>query len=308
MKSLLALPLLGLLAASLHATPLHPTVLVVNYKPNPLPVVKVIETDPVVIVDGKEKRIRTEPQYRLDRAKSFGKGFVTFGQITFDGIPLEDVNAPKPEKSKKYADPNNRVRQFQTTVKSKLALPGGFIVITAFPEGIGYSLLRDTSVHQLPDLLPGQEAKVDFAVAILRDADMGGHKLNYVVQVFDGNGYEVMSSELKYASSYFAAGDRLQLLEVIDGYKQKFAGQDHSLVPYIQPPPVFPEDFIKPEQPATATLTISADGVVTAVVIDGLNDAALRQSYMDALSGWLFLPRLKAGVAVPAKVKLPLQF
>lgn len=307
MKALLILLAFGLLAASLTATPLHPSVLVVNYKPTPLPVVKVIETDPVVIVDGAEKRIRTQPEYRFDRALSFGPGFVTFSQITFDGIPLEDVNAPKPEKPKKYANPNNRVRHFETTVKSKLPLKGGFVAVTAFPQGIGYSPLRDTVVHQLPDLAPDQEAKVSFATDMLREGDLH-FELNYVVQIFDGNGYEVMTNQLKYASSFFAAGDRLQFLEIAEGYKKKFAGQDHAVAPCVQPPPVFPENYVKPEQPATATLTISAEGAVTSIVIDGLNDAALRQSYMDAFSGWLFLPKLKAGVPVPAKVKIPLQF
>ncbi len=51
--------------------------LTVKYKDKMLPVVRVEETDPFVMVDGKEVRVRSNPIYLAQDAPAFSDNFVT---------------------------------------------------------------------------------------------------------------------------------------------------------------------------------------------------------------------------------------
>lgn len=71
--------------AALEAAAPHPTLLTVKYKDQLLPVAKVYGSDPVVLVSGKEKRIRTKVAFIPQRTAPFGEGFLTFlsKQVSF---------------------------------------------------------------------------------------------------------------------------------------------------------------------------------------------------------------------------------
>jgi hypothetical protein len=55
-------------------------------------------------------------------------------------------------------------------------------------------------------------------------------------------------------------------------------------------------------------LSVSDEGIVTNVDAGMIADDRVRQSVIDALGGWLFLPKLKAGQPVYSYINVPLQF
>ncbi len=305
----LGLFLLVPLAAPLRAAAPNPSVLTVRYEKTMLPVVKVTGTDPVVIVEGKEKRIRSFPDFRLDWAPAFGPGFVQISSGSIDGIDLVDSIVAQTQKPKRLLDPKNKVSYFEATMKSKLRLQGGFVVVMAYPRNLNTAEALTNyetycKVHELQELPADKEVKVVFSAVFpsLRA------EMNYLVQVFDADGREVMTNMAPYTWSYLAKVEWAKFCHVADKYRQKFAGQDHDVVPVLKPAPLFPDDFTKPDKPGTATLRISPEGTVASIEIDGIEDERLRQSFADALGGWLFLPKLRGGVPVACKVEIPLQF
>lgn len=63
-----------------------------------------------------------------------------------------------------------------------------------------------------------------------------------------------------------------------------------------------------PEGEITVQLSVGEDGTVLSVDAGMIADDRVRASITDALSGWLFLPKLKAGQPVPTFINVPLQF
>ena len=74
------------------------------------------------------------------------------------------------------------------------------------------------------------------------------------------------------------------------------------------PKPIFSPEAVKPAGEVVIGLTVEADGTVSAVDAETIADESARASVMQALGGWLFLPRLKGGQPVSVVVNVPLQF
>lgn len=297
-------------AQSLLAFAPHPTVLSVEYNKQMLPVATVNGTDPVVIIDGQTKRITSEPAYLPQRAEKFGEGFIQLTGVSLGGSSLkivasmEDANAMV-----STGGPSMGATYFEATMQSKQELQGGFVVLVAYPPSAGAFFLpakynmTSIIVHDLPELPAGKPVKVKFSGGLIRGAN-----LKYFVQIFDGSGREIMTNTVNNAWLYYSAMERTKLIGAIDTYKKKFSGADHAAVPIMMARAVIPDDLTKPETPGTVTMTISADGTVGDIEITGVTDDRLRQCFVEAMNGWLFLPRLKAGEPVASKVQIPLEF
>ncbi len=300
------------LAPGLHAFAPHPSVLTVKFHDQMLPVVKVIGTDPVVLVDGAEKRIRTEPTYLVQRADHFLPGYVTARHVQFGGTELKVAAAQDAALTDNNATPTGRrfgVSYFEGRLTAQQAITGGFVVIVVYsPTGMaaGPSDEGQTQVivHELPDLPAGQEVEVKISAAL----PDGQANQTYFFQVFDGHGREVVTSASDLAWKYYALRDRLKLAGVRAQYLEKFHGADHAAVPAVMARPVFSQGAKPPHGEASAVISVSADGVVTNVDVRGVDDPAARADIANALGGWLFLPQLKGGVPVGTKLQVPLEF
>jgi hypothetical protein len=55
-------------------------------------------------------------------------------------------------------------------------------------------------------------------------------------------------------------------------------------------------------------LTLSAEGKVTQVVLDQAFPDPAKDVLTSTLGAWLFLPAIKNGVAVPVRIRVPLEF
>jgi hypothetical protein len=310
MKSLLRVFFFCLLAAGLRAAAPHPTVLTVKYKDAMLPVVKVIGTDPVVLVDGQEKRIRTDPVYLPQRTESFGGENVQFLSVALGGMELRMAASPEDEASTTLSTgPRFGTSYFEATLKSKNTLQGGFAVVVVYSPSTVYgepSPYNHTEVivHDLPVLPAGEEVKVKFSAAL-----PDGHAdQKYFVQIFDASGREALTNTVDNAWAYYRLMELKTLQAAVARYRQKFAGENHAAAPVMMTRPILPEGLARPTEPVTVRLTISADGLVTDLDLEGAGEHRLHQCLTEALRGWLFLPRLKAGEPVPCRVEVPIQF
>jgi hypothetical protein len=285
----------------------HPTVLTVKYQEQLLPVVKVRGASPIVVVNGQEVSLPENSIYALQPAPGFGAGYVE--------APKGDLGgAIKKSFLTANSGPHPSMGMFETSLVSKKGLAGGFIVVVGYSrlapfispllnnqaEGKGSAIM----VHELPDLPVGQAVSVKFTASGRKFFDEG----MFFVQIFDGDGREVVTNGIENAWGYLSLRELFQCFTMQQRYLAKYNGADHDASPFVMPKPLFKEEAVLPKGEASALLTISDTGQVTKVDIHGVDDADARKSIESALEGWLFMPKLKAGKPVESKINVPLQF
>lgn len=307
--------LLGLVlaAACLKAAP-YPSILTVKYKDKMLPVVHVKGDNPVVLVDGKEKVLRDVPTFMVQGGPGFADNFVEAPADTLGG-PYRGTTG------------GMTTAYYAVTLTAQQTIKHGFAVVVVYanPEktkefrekALGLSgkdkdaasieafLMRAAIiVHDLPELPAGQPVKVKFSDAL----SAGLLATNYFTQIFDDQGREVPTPDLKYSGEYYLARDRLRAAPAKARYLERFKAEDHDAAPVLMPKPYFPPGTVPPEDRVLVTITVEADGQVSDVDASAVEDAKARQCITDALGGWIFFPCLKAGQPVPVKIQVPLHF
>lgn len=295
-------------SASALAFAPHPSVLTVKYKDEMLAVTHMIGTDPVVLVDGREKRIRTEPSYLLQPAPAYGPSTVEFAKLSLGGLEVVPGYSPHdaevaPSLGKRYG-----MTYFECTLKAPKTLKGAFAVVMiytplafAIPDAPNYG---EVIVHELPELPAGETVSAKFSAPI----PDGAPQLTYFVQVFDHDGREIRSNVMDNAWLYYRLRDIMTLKSARQRYIDQFQGQDHRLVPVVMPKPLLPDDAGPAPKDAAAVLDVSADGTVTGIEFYNVDTQPYRDALGQALNGWLFLPELHEGIPVASRVQVPLKF
>ena len=311
MKNLSLPVIFTLLASAVFAYAPHPTVVTVAYKGKMVPVVSMQGTNPIIVVKGEKKRIRTEPTYVFDRASAYADNRIEFSKLSLDGasdqyiyITSDDVDADLVP-----GGLGSGVTYIEATLKSEKALKGGFVAIVIYSlENLTEPASRynrtEIIVRELPDLPAGQDVEFKFRSKLYD----GGIGARYFVQTFNHEGREIPSNVMSKSWRYYSLRDREQLKSILSNYVEKNSGADRGVVPVVMPKPFLPKDTVPPESPLEAILEISAEGLVTKVNLIGLAHGALHSAIADALEGWLFLPRLEGGKPVAAKVQVPIKF
>ena len=317
MKSAPLLSLFLLCASNALAVAPYPSVLTVKYKDRMLPVIHVHDTDPVVVVDGKEKVIRTNPSYVIQSAAGFADNSVESAPGALAGpFQIRFLGGE--------GTPTRGLTYIEVPLTAKKTIKQGFAVVVIYSDdnktkevrekafgnvkiaGIPDAFYNGTSiiVHDLPELPAGNPVKVKFTsgggVALLAT--------DYFIQIFDDEGREVRTTDVGSVWQYYTRRDRERLVQAVAKYLEKFKGADHDAVPAMMPKPIFAPNAVMPVGEVVVTLTVESDGTVSAVETGETKDASVRESISNALGGWMFLPRLKAGVPVATKVSFPLKF
>ena len=297
MKTAPLLLTLCLLASALPAAAPHPTVLRVKYKDQMLAVVRVKGDDPYVMVDGKETLIRSTPVYFLENADGYSDNFVeTHGSMggQFRMKVMGDH----------YFDPEaggiSGAINFEVPMTARKTIKHGFVTIAM----VSSLAVGDIIVHQLPELPAGQTVKVKLEVHQLPSTP----NPIFFAQVFDDEGREVRTSDLGVAWGYYAERDRARLTKAIEAYVKKYANTDHDAVPVFTAGPVFKPYAVLPTGEVTVMVSVLEDGTVSNVDAGMIANDSARDSVIQALSGWLFLPKLKAGQPVSTFINVPLGF
>lgn len=293
--------------AALQAAPPHPTVLMTMVDGAPRPVIKVIGTDPIVVVEGKERRIRTSPTYFAERAPRYGEGTVEFKRFALNGTEVKRVRAltEEPAMIERLV---GGITFFEVTVVPSMELRGGSIAVVfydaAFMTGLNSRPNPQIIVHDLPVLAAGIEATVKFSAAV---SGMNSFFVCFV-HVFAAGGAELRSSYEGIAARYYARVEQAKLGAALELYQARFSQADHGAVPFVIIKPMLPAGVGTPTAPVTATFSVAENGWVSEVAITGTEDPALCAALEESLRGWLFLPRLKAGQPVASRVQMPLNF
>jgi hypothetical protein len=309
MKASLLLATLVLALGTARAAAPHPSVLMVKVRDKMVPVVRVIGTDPVVLVDGQEKRIRTDPVYLIQRAEAYGEGTVRIKQVSLGAVEIKNVATAADAQAgitSVSEGPRFGTAYFQATITAKQFLHGSFIAIVVYGDQGRPDVLPQSEliVHELPDLPAGQPVPVKLTAAIPN----GQSHLRYFMQVFDATGRELYSNWSVDGWPFYAQREKIILHSQVEKYLARNPGANHALEPVLMARPIFPEGVAVPTAPAAAVLTVGPDGTVAHVDVQGISDPAASTCVGDTLSGWFFLPQLKQGAPVTAKVKIPLQF
>jgi hypothetical protein len=286
-----------LLVSALTAAAPHPTVLRVKYRDDKPVVVRVRGDDPYVMIEGKETLIRSNPIYFLENADGYADNFVETRGAMGGRFNVQVLG-------EHYADRASGLVigtvEMTIPMKARKTIKGGFITVAIMSN----LYLGEIIVHQLPDLPAGQEVKVKLDVRELPRESAAV----YFAQVFDESGREVRTSDLNVAWQYYAQRDRVRLAKAVEMYRGKFPNADHPAVPTLTPSPVFKPNAVLPTGEVTVMLSILEDGTVSNVDAGMIENDSARESVIDALGGWLFLPKLKAGQPVSTFMKVPLQF
>lgn len=293
-----------LAAGALHASAPRPSMVTTEYQGKMLPVVRMVGTDPVVMVDGKEKRIRTEPSYILSRAESFSPHRVKLLRINLDRTAFAIV---ADESNQGENAPRFGNTYFDTTLQSRETLKGGYAAIVMYViDQVDGELSFPTQVvvRDLPELPAGKETVVRIS------APLGTMRndLRYFLQIFDANGREVITSNMDPAWDYYAMRDAQQLKRGIRKYLAQHPGENRAVEPVMMPKPVFADGVPVPKSEISAVLEITPEGTVRQITLRGELESSAYQDIAQALRGWLFLPQLKDGQPVATKVQVPLQF
>lgn len=287
-----------LLATGLLAAAPHPTVLRVKFKNQMLAVVRVHGDEPYVLMDGKETLIRSTPVYFLENAESYSDNFIETTHGSMGGRMTMKVLGDH------YLDDRSGGVSgaiiFEVPMTAQKTIKGGFVSI-AMVTSLGFG---EIIVHELPELPAGQTVKVKLEVHQLPSSP----NPVFFAQVFDAAGREVRTSDMGVAWEYYAQRDRARLTKAVEAYVKKYANADHEAVPAFTPGPVFKPHAKLPTGEVTVMLSILEDGTVSSVDAGMIENDSARDSVIEALSGWLFLPKLKAGQPVSTFINVPLGF
>ena len=302
------LRLSGAAAASLSAAGPHPTVLTVKYKDRMLPVVKVIGTDPVVLAEGKEKRIRTEPTYQPQRTSDYSPAEVALQNVWLGGMQLFASIDGEKRTDKPVVGRQGGLTEFRVSLTAKQAMPQGFIAVVIYSEEMftnESSLFQpQIVVHALPPLPEGVEVPVRVTSKMFTFTP--GQK--YFVQIFDQDGAEILTPYSSLGWPYYASMEKLQLAVVLKQYLIAQAGRDAPARPVVSVKPLLPPQAERPAAPMTARFSVTAAGHVEDVRLSAPASQEIEASLRDAIGGWLFLPQIKAGSPVACRVEVPLRF
>lgn len=324
----------------------HPTVLLIKYRDAIVPVQKVLDTDPVIRVAGREKRIRTAQVYFPERTLNYRDGTAVIVGASVAGMKL--ALAADPVHGLPSFAPSAKGREgpgyYEITLNPRNLIKGGFVLIglfspRTFSEKNPRRPARDTRsivtagpgaenpgfattqvlLHSLPDLPAGQATVVRFTARSLRPRmnpltpatqpeDDSAAAPKFFLQVFGADGLEVQTNIMRLAWEYYGQLERAKLESAIEVYRKKFAGVDHEPAPVVMVNPLTPEAAIPNGTTIVATLLISEHGSVAEVSFDKTADQQAAGAMREALGGWLFLPRLKAGQPVASRVQVPVKF
>lgn len=291
-------------ALEAHVAP-HPTVLKVQYKKEWLPVAKIIKTDPVVLVQGKEHRLRQEPLYDTQRVGAFGPGKLHLEEVKLGGVQIHYNSADF--HGEPQVGQHGGLAELTARVTSSRPIDGGFVAVVVYSPLI---FVRDHPWDR-PQIvvrpLPTLPADTEVALKITSKMFLYVPGQRYFMHFFDDQGREVLTNFSKQAWVYYALKEAQQLDTALADYLERYAGRDVPATPVVVIKPVIPEGTPLPPESPTAQLRVTAKGRVEQITLTGVSDPNLEKSLREALGGWLFFPRLKAGQPVSSRVEIPLE-
>lgn len=208
MKNILRLAPVGLLLA-VFATPVFATVpasavLTVKYKGEMRPVVKVIGSDPVVMFNGHDKRIRTKTRYQPQTGGEFSAQKLEIVSASFDGTQSLEIPKYSVAVMRKTGDTQGgggsssyNQPEINLTLKAPQTLKGAFIVIgvrAPYDHEDVFAKIDDDKrlvVRALPTLSAGTATSITITD---RNLTFPWTEPDLSILVFDAQGHQIMTN------------------------------------------------------------------------------------------------------------------
>jgi TonB family protein len=252
------------------------------------PVVAMAEDAPQVIIDGKQvvaEKIGGGWVFALGQAKTYTPYFVTVRTL--------DI-APQVHEVDPYGVPVDRALAITGGFESAYSLKKVYLALEVKGDAPPVNILI---AHEVGDIKPGSPASVRFVVPF------GGswENCHATLHLFVG-GPEVLHSNMALEKVEHA----------LDVMVQKQIEGIYNAPPklFFGPPPEYPDALIgrNVEGRVTIALDISTTGAVLDPIVKEASLPEFGEAALKAVRQWRFLPRIKDGIPVAAKVVLPLSF
>jgi hypothetical protein len=284
-----------------------------DYRGGLYPVIAVHREAAEIQIDGELKRLSLRQAYRVERAPAFLPGHVDFkaevatsriheqswrfqgGDHGYDTVPGGVVSASG---------------AYTAILAPRSSVKDCFIAVVFFKETTGGSPDQDSiaiAFLDVGDLTAGKETPVRIDCGYV--VPPGGTNYHYESLLFS-KGAEIQTDHSEASAKFFRHLEMVAHNRMLADYCKQNSGADRPVVPYLRFPPLLPESVDPRNLPSTINLDFvvtesgEVDSMFIAPNLDPLSERAIRR----AVGGWLFLPRLKAGQAVPTRIKMPISF
>jgi hypothetical protein len=293
--------------------PLHPTIITTDYKGKAYPVVAVSAEVPEIEVEGKLRKLNSKPSYLTPRAAGFAPGFVTFkDQKASSKVMMTGTRAMGMGPTGTNALPGGAISgggEYECTLVSSENHTDCYVAVLFYRPGDGGSPLPGWTAiafRQIGDLVAGRETKVAINSSYVVPP---GVWANYFSMVFT-KGMEIRSDQSELSAKFFRPTEMAVHGAMLARYREQNPGADRPASAYLRFNPELPPGVDPRSLPPTITakFSVTETGEIDDLEIDQVLDVKVDHEIRRALDGWLFMPRLKNGYPVRARITVPLSF
>ncbi len=288
-------------------TPLHPTVLTADYEGKSYPVIAAASEAAEIEVSGKLRKLGASGQFQPHMGAAYAAGFITF----------------------KSNSASTRTRTLEYHFQNGATVPGGILDIDAdYTCSLVSSVAQGGCYLAVIFFKTDPAGEPDLKTVAIGFSEIGNLPAGALVQVKIRRGYipvsggnyyclpmvftrgrEIRSDQCELIARFFRSQYVASHAKILDRYQKQYPSADKPPVAYLRYPPVLPDGVEARTLPKiNATFRVLETGEIDSLQLDEGLDPRVAQAIRRALNGWLFLPRLKAGVPVETLMRLPLAF
>jgi hypothetical protein len=294
--------------------PLHPTVIITEYKGKSYTVSNVHGEYPGIYIDGHAKRLYGKQKYQPLRAVGFAPGFVRFKSqsassqtktltwhLAESGALAVNENLP--------GGTYSATGIYHCTLIASEAHTDTFIAVIFFRTDLsGAPDLSSSAIafREVGPLPAGTEEDVTINCSYV--APPGQHY--YFFTLVFAKGQEIRTDQSEFVASFFRRQEMASHRSVLEKYFLQFGGSNRPAVPYLRVPPQLPSGVNPSTLPSSIKVRfmVTEGGEVDSLSLDPALDPQVSRELCRSLDGWLFLPCLKLGYPVRTPVETSLSF
>jgi len=293
--------------------PLHPSVIVTDYKGRDYAVTHVSKEGGVILVDGKRVKLSLYQSYRVMRAGGYRPGRV---EITKENAS-SNIRTLEWKVRQSYGGDSGPIPgrvlsargTYEATVVASGDLPDCFIAVVFYrlkPDGTPDPHSTAIAFGEIGSMAAGRPTGVRIDCSYIAPS---GTRY-YLFPLVFSEGIEVRTNMVEHAARYFRLSEMLAHGEILSRYRKQHPDSDHPAALYLRIPPLLPDGVDPMALPSTinASFLVTGTGEVDSLRIDATLAPSVEASIRRAINGWLFLPRLRQGEPLPTMMRLPLSF
>jgi TonB family protein len=300
--------LAAVISVAQKSAPLHPTLLLAEYKGAMHKVVAVEKEEPVILVDGHKKTLRGNIPLSTERLAGYCGTQASITAIGISGVQvvsaMSDFGAE--EAATKPRGTLGGFVEFAATITAAQNLADCYLALIAvddsFMDGTTDRPNSQIRIRQITDLRAGEATAVEFSTSPFL---VNGKARIFALLFSDGE--EVSIPQTEAARQYFQRREQVIHAASVKRWVEKNRSASQPVQPLLQIPPLLASTADIPHE-VTATLTISPAGTVSDVELSRRLPDPADETLRTTLKAWLFLPKIQDGVATTARVTVPLNF